>query len=309
LIIAISALRIRDLFIIAMLFGIYSLLTASLFMNLDAVDVAFTEAAVGSGISTILLLATLKVVGRYESAHKKNSIVSLIIVIVTGAVLVYGLQDAPLIGNQESPAHLHVAPSYIEEAYNKTGVPNLVTAVLASYRGFDTLGEVVVVFTAGLSIILLLGASKTDPVKDYGSISDQNIQKIVTKIIIPFILIFALYVQFHGDYGAGGGFQAGVIFSSGIIIYDLVFGNQFAKKIIPSSLLVRLASLGVLLFGITGLLSLLEGKEFLNYSALSEDPIHGQHLGIILIEFGIGLTVFSVISLIYFAFSTRRIAR
>ena len=150
-----------------MLFGIYSLITASLFINLDAVDVAFTEAAVGSGISTILLLASLRIVGRFEKKHNKSFYLPLIIVCATGAALIYGLLDAPLLGEKNSPAQLHIAPVYIEEAPIKTGIPNIVTAVLASYRGFDTLGEVIVVFTAGIAILLLLGTSRPEEIRDY----------------------------------------------------------------------------------------------------------------------------------------------
>jgi multicomponent Na+:H+ antiporter subunit B len=306
-VVAIAALRLRDLFAVVMLFGIYSLLTAAFFMDLDAVDVAFTEAAVGAGVSTILMLAALRLVGRYEKPHKHNPLLPLLVVGATGAALIYGLSDAPLLGDAMSPAQTHVAPRYLSEASKETGVPNVVTAVLASYRGFDTLGETAVVFTAGLAVLLLLGISSPSAIPDFGSEDDQKVQRHVAKTLMPFILLYALYVQFHGDFGAGGGFQAGVIFAAGLVLYDLVLGHLHTRKVIASDLLIRLGALGVLIYGGVGLYSLLAGKPFLDYSALAHDPVHGQHLGILLVELGVGLTVFSIITLIYCAFSARRV--
>lgn len=155
---AIAIIRIRNLFAVIMLFSIYSLLSAGLFVVLDAADVAFTEAAVGAGISTVLMLASLALAKNHEEkcpAHRPW--LPLAVVLVTGGVLVYGTLDIPAFGNPQAPAHVHVAPRYITESMKETGVPNMVTAVLASYRGFDTLGEVTVVFTAGLGVLLLLG--------------------------------------------------------------------------------------------------------------------------------------------------------
>lgn len=155
---AFAIIRIRNLFAVIMLFSIYSLLTAGLFVVMDAADVAFTEAAVGAGISTVLMLATLALTRKHEEkapAHKPW--LPLIVVLITGAALVYGTVDIPAFTDPDAPPHKHVAPRYIEDGYRETGVPNLVTAVLASYRGFDTLGEVTVIFTAGIGVLLLLG--------------------------------------------------------------------------------------------------------------------------------------------------------
>jgi len=158
-VISITVLRIRDVFTAVMLFGIYSLTSASLFMVLDAADVAFTEAAVGAGISTILMLATLSLTGRKEKSlvKRKVAILPLLVVTVTGATLVYGIRDLPPFGAADNPVHVHVAPRYIHQSAEEIDVPNLVTGVLASYRGFDTLGEVVVIFTAGVGVLLLIG--------------------------------------------------------------------------------------------------------------------------------------------------------
>ncbi|MCW8092758.1 DUF4040 domain-containing protein [Alteromonas sp. ASW11-130] len=154
---AVGILFTHQLFAMAMLFGLYSLLVASLFILLDAPDVAFTEAAVGTGIATVLMLATLAATKESkEKPRKKLSKSALTISIFTGALLLYGTTGLPKFGDPEAPIHTQMADRFIQQGQAETGVPNLVTAVLASYRGFDTLGEVTVVFTAGVGVLLLL---------------------------------------------------------------------------------------------------------------------------------------------------------
>ncbi len=128
---------------------------------------------------------------------------------------------------------------------------------------------------------------------------------VVSKFLIPLIIIFALYVQFHGDFGPGGGFQAGVIFSAAIILYAMVFGLDAAENIIPPYLLRILASLGVVIYAGVGVVSLLLGGNYLDYSVLGSTQIAGQHLGILLVELGVGITVSAVMLIIYFAFAGR----
>ncbi len=154
---ALALLRLRNLFAVAMLAGIYSLLSAALFTVLDAVDVAFTEAAVGAGISTILVLGTLALVGHEQKKPTRSSVIPLLVVFVTGSILVYGTLDMPPFGDPGNPAHLHVAPHYLEESEHEIGIPNVVTSVLASYRGYDTMGETAVIFTAMVGVLLLMG--------------------------------------------------------------------------------------------------------------------------------------------------------
>lgn len=131
------------------------------------------------------------------------------------------------------------------------------------------------------------------------------ILRITAKLLIPFIILFALYVQFHGDFGPGGGFQAGVIFSSAFILYTLVYGLETAERIIPIRILKILASLGILIYTGTGVAGLLLGGQFLNYSVLADVPITGQHIGILVIELGVGITVAAVMIMIFFLFSER----
>ena len=160
-VIAVAIIRLRDLFAAVMLMGIFSLLSASLFTVMDAVDVAFTEASVGAGISTLLMLAALALTRRQEDpVHNRPKPLALVVVALTGAALIYGTMDMPRYGDPGAPIHHHVAPRYIERTDDEIGVPNMVTAVLASYRGYDTWGETTVIFTACVGVLLLLGGSE-----------------------------------------------------------------------------------------------------------------------------------------------------
>ncbi|MEP0070602.1 DUF4040 domain-containing protein [Pyruvatibacter sp.] len=155
--VAIQIVRLDHLFVVTMLSGVFSLLTASLFITLDAPDVAFTEAAVGAGISTVLMLGTLALTSQVQKPSKRTQIVPLLVVVATGMALIYSTFDMPVFGDPQAPSHTHVGPYYITQTPEEIDVPNIVTAVLASYRGFDTLGEVVVVFMAGVGVLALLG--------------------------------------------------------------------------------------------------------------------------------------------------------
>lgn len=128
---------------------------------------------------------------------------------------------------------------------------------------------------------------------------------VIAKFVIPLIFLFALYVQFHGDFGPGGGFQAGVIFSAALILYSLVFGLDTAEKIIPAQWLRVLAALGVVIYAGVGVACLLLGGEYLNYTLLGGNQIAGQHLGILLVELGVGITVAAVMLILFFAFAGR----
>ena len=153
-----AIVRLRNLFAVAMLSGIYSLLAASMFVVLDSVDVAFTEASVGAGITTVLFIGTLALTTRREKAPTHKPLLPLLVCLVAGAVLIYGSLDMAPFGDPSAPSHHHVAPYYIAKTVPETEVPNIVTSVLASYRGYDTLGETTVIFTAGIGVILLLGS-------------------------------------------------------------------------------------------------------------------------------------------------------
>jgi len=152
-------IRTHHLFAVVMLSGVFSLLSAGLLVMLDAVDVAFTEAAVGAGVSTVLMLGTLTLTVRREKVSQRTNWLALAVVTITGAALIYGTLDMPLFGDAMAPSMGHVIPEYMEGTKNIFHIPNVVTAVLGSYRGYDTLGETAVVFTAGIGVLLILGGA------------------------------------------------------------------------------------------------------------------------------------------------------
>ena len=153
---SLSVAVIRSLLAVVTLSGAFSLLSALLFVRMDAVDVAFTEAAVGAGISTMLMLGTLALTSRSERSDKKPQIAPLLLAVLAGILLIYGTFDMPYFGAPDTPAQTHVGPDYIERIPKEIDVPNAVTAILASYRGYDTLVEVAVVFTAGSGVLMLM---------------------------------------------------------------------------------------------------------------------------------------------------------
>lgn len=158
LVIAFAIIRMRSLFAVVMLQGVYSLVCAAWFVTLDAVDVAFTEAAVGAGVSTVLMLAAMLLADREsKEVSLRRQIAPIIIVVMTGLALFYAIGDMPLYGDAHSPVNSHVGADYLKLTEKDIHIPNVVTAVLASYRGFDTFGETVVIFAAGLGVLLLLG--------------------------------------------------------------------------------------------------------------------------------------------------------
>jgi multicomponent Na+:H+ antiporter subunit B len=157
-VVALAIARLRSLFAIVMLSGVYSLVSAAWYILVDAVDVGFTEAAVGAGMSTAVLLGAMLLTARTAKPEKPlKRIGPFIVCLVTGVMLIYGSIDLPALGDASSPANAGVGLTYLQINWFDMGVPNVVTSVLASYRGFDTLGETAVVFTAGLAVALLLG--------------------------------------------------------------------------------------------------------------------------------------------------------
>ena len=309
LVTAIAIVRISNLFAVVMLSGVFSLLLAINFFLLDAADVALTEAAVGAGISTVLLLSALAMTAEHEHNPPCNRGIALVVTISITLLIVYATFDRPEFGDPMAPIHQHVAPWYLESTRTAIDIPNVVTAVLGSYRGYDTLGEVFVVLTAGIGVMFLLSAPSTRR-RAAAMIPDEGLRhfqipRIVGRMVIPFILLFALYVQFHGEYSPGGGFQAGAIFAAAIILYALLEGEEQALKVLPRKLLTFLMSAGALLYGGVGVVTMLLGGNFLDYSVLASDPVKGQQWGIIAIELGVGITVAGVLLAIYHAFAAR----
>ena len=154
----IGIVTVRNLFAVVVLTSVYSFLMATVLLVLDAVDVAMTEATVGAGISTVLLLGTLSLTKTDENQPAHSAVLPLFVAVITAAVLVWGMSGLPDFGAADTPIQL-AGPDYLERSLRETGIPNVVTAVLASYRGFDTLGEVVVIFTGGIAVLMLLKRS------------------------------------------------------------------------------------------------------------------------------------------------------
>lgn len=317
--------RMRSLLASILLLGIYSLVSAAWLLVMDAADVAFTEAVVGAGISTIVLLGAILLVRAGPVRHNwRMTIAPALLVVGVGGLLIYAVSGLPEFGDPASPANAHVGRGYMIDTPKEIGVPNMVTAILSSYRGFDTLGETVVVFAAGIGVALMLGfgprsALSAPPV----AAGDHHVVlRVTAKLLIPLIALFAFYVQFHGDLGAGGGFQAGVILAVAPILHALVFGLRATIVAIPVGFVRGVAALGVLVFAGVGVVCIANGGDFLDYDRLFTprveamippgllgDPEHahnwGQHFGILLVEVGVLLTVAATMVTIFYGFAGR----
>lgn len=263
----------------------------------------------------------------------------IVAVVLCGALLIYGTVDFPDWGDPTSPASTHVSPYYIEQAIPDTSVPNIVTAVLADYRGYDTMFETAVVFTAGIACIFLLRTVKRDTPRTklyrhiptgvtiriekggkvpHGSDEFERIDSVWVpydviikngcRLVIPFIQLFALYVIAHGHHSPGGGFQGGVIFGAAIILYALAYDLRTAQARLPIKTSVLLSSTGVLIYAGTGALCILLGADFLNYAALAGlmgvDPITARSHGILIVETGVALAVMAVMVGLYYIISS-----
>jgi multicomponent Na+:H+ antiporter subunit B len=261
-------------------------------------------------------------------------IIGLFIVILTGALLVYATVDFPPWADPQSPASRHVSPHYIEKTMEETSVPNIVTAVLADYRGFDTMFETTVIFGAGVVCFLLLRVLRrerprqrlyrhtltdmTIRIKDTSKIpvdldEFERIDTLWTprdliittmcRLLIPFIQLFALYVIAHGHHSPGGGFQGGVILGASIILLAISQDLRTALKRIPEKINGLLCATGVFMYAGTGALCLLLGLNFLDYSALASifhvDPVTARSHGILIVEIGVGIAVMATMIWIY----------
>ncbi len=307
---AVAIVRAQNLFVAVMLMGIASLLIAANFFLLDAADVALTEAAVGAGISTVLFLGALALTGEQERAPTSKWLLSFAVTLVATLVVIYATFDKPRFGDPQAPVQTHVAPWYLANTPQHIDIPNVVTAVLGSYRAYDTLGEVFVVFTAGIGVLFMLGSgrvrrTRTEETAYNVGLRHHLIPRVVGRLLIPFILLFGLYVQFHGEYGPGGGFQAGAIIAAAIILYALLEGERHALEVLPQKLLLGMMAGGAVLYTGVGLAGVMLGGNFLDYSVLASDAVAGQQLGIILIEAGVGITVTGTLLSIFHAFAAR----
>jgi multicomponent Na+:H+ antiporter subunit B len=317
----------RSLLAAIILMSVYSLVSAIWLVVMDAADVAFTEAVVGAGVSTIILLgAILLTRGEVQKPKLSKLVFPATAAVVSGGLLIYAAMDLPNFGNPASPANAYVGHSYLVSTPGDIGAPNVVTAVLASYRGFDTLGETVVIFAAGIGVAILLGFGEraaTAAPQPLDPSGDHNVVlRVAARLLIPLIALFAFYVQVHGDLGPGGGFQAGVILSVAVILHALVFGLRDTMRSLKPGFVRAVAALGVLVYAGIGVVCLTNGGTFLDYDFFFDrdtetsipsgllgapDAIHhwGQHFGIFFIELGVLLTVAATMITIFYAFAGR----
>jgi len=241
-------------------------------------------------------------------------IIGFIVVISTGLLLLYAESDFPDWADPSSPASVHVSPHYITESVEETSVPNIVTAVLADYRSYDTMFETVVVFAAGIAVYSLLRRSR----KRQNQQEEQPVElphqalivKTVCRLMIPFMQIFALYVIAHGHHSPGGGFQGGVILGASFILLAISHDIQVVIRRFKEKTNLIFIAIGILLYSTVGVAALLFKLNFLDYSYLSFvipvlDSVTARSIGILVVEIGVAVTVMSAMILIYTSLSSR----
>ena len=305
---ALAIVRTENLFVAVMLTSIFSLLMSTNFFILDAADVALTEAAVGAGITTVIFLAALALTTAKEKTNNTGKRLGMIVMGILATLLIYATFGMPGLGDPQAPVHQHLAPWYLENTPVYMDIPNVVTAVLGSFRGYDTLGEVFVVFVACIGVLFILGVkppegSEYNP--EASGLRHHLIPQVAGRLLIPFIVLFGLYVQFHGEYSPGGGFQAGALIAAGVILYALLEGEAAALRAVPQSVLMGLVISGACLYGAVGVACMLLGGNFLDYSVLLSNSKYGQQMGMLLIEAGVGMTVSGALLTIFHAFAAR----
>ena len=311
---AFATIMVKDLLSAAIIFGAYSFLMCLLWTEMGAVDVAFTEASVGAGVSTVLFFAAVHQTSRKVKPRKSGrafaKIIGLLAALLTGMVLVIAEADFPGFADQFSPASLHLSPYYITQTLHDTNVPNIVTSVLADYRGFDTMFETAVIFTAGLAVIAILRRYKRDDRCDLPEpyvISTgypDTIIRFVARQLVPFIQLFALYVVAHGHHSPGGGFQGGVILGASFILLAVSYDSRIIIGRMSERWNVLLGNIGVLIYAGIGFLCLLLGANFLDYSILSKvlpatDTVMARSHGMLGIEIGVAIAVMAIVISIY----------
>lgn len=242
-------------------------------------------------------------------------VVALIAVIVTGALLLFASSDFPDFGDGNSPANAnHVSRHYITKTYEETSVPNIVTAVLADYRGYDTLFETVVIFTAGIAIIAILRDRSGAGNDSSGTRNKADAPDIIIvstcRMLIPVIQLFALYVVAHGHHSPGGGFQGGVIFGASLILLAIAANLGTALERLPERRMMNLAAAGVVIYAGFGVACLLLGRNFLDYGVLEKvipgtDEVGARSHSMLGVEVGVAFTVTTIMFAIYANLSTR----
>ncbi|MBL4903854.1 MAG: sodium:proton antiporter [Desulfocapsa sp.] len=232
--------------------------------------------------------------------------IALLVCVALGAVLLVATSDLPDWGDPQSPASVHLSRYYIENSMEQTSVPNFVTAVLADYRGYDTMFETAVIFCAGITVLTILRRShrrKKKDVKPRPSRSDQDIiLQSAARLIVPMMQLFALYVLAHGHHSPGGGFQGGAIAGASFILLAISYDLKMVLNQIKERVIMFFSGLGVFIYAGIGIICLFLGGNFLDYSRLSKilpaTEVEARSHGMLGIEIGVFITVtFIIISL------------
>lgn len=229
--------------------------------------------------------------------------VAAIIAIIMGGFLVLTIGDLPAWGDAYAPANNHVSRYYLEHAKYDTKVPNVVTAVLADYRAFDTMMETAVVFVAMMAIMSLIRNVRKSEDPNKKDTPPSIITKVSARIMVPFMQLFALYVVAHGHYSPGGGFQGGVILGASVILLAMSFDLPESLKKFNEKTAILFGAVGVLIFAGWGLICLLLGSNFLDYSVtapllLSSEVMARSH-SMLIVEIGVAMTVMAGMYIIY----------
>ena len=260
---------------------------------------------------------------------------AIVVVLLFGGLQFYSALDFPPWGDPQAPASTHVSPRYIEQTMEETSVPNIVTAVLADYRGYDTMFETIVIFSAGVACLLLLRVYRREEdqtrlyrhlptgitlrisgervipeeSKDFERIDLTWVPydlavKTTCRMIVPFSQIFALYVIAHGHHSPGGGFQGGVILGASFILYAISHNLRLSLMRMSERLAAFFCGLGVFIYAGTGLICSFYGANYLDYAALSQllgvDPVTARSHGILMVEIGVGISVMAVMVHLYY---------
>ncbi len=293
-VIVVYFIKSNNSLVVTLLSSTFSLFTVIMYLVLDAPDVAMTEAAIGVLVSIFSIYAIRAIyTAPYEFTESFNPLL-FVALLLFAALLIYASLDLPKFGSPFAISQQKTANYYIENTPSEINIPSIVAAILASYRAYDTLLETLVVLIGGLSVLLITEQS---------SPTQENTDLLITKLtrfIFPVIIIFALYLQVHGEISPGGGFQAGAIIAMAFILYAMAFGDKALLRIISLKKLKNIAVSGVGIYFITGLYGILSGLEFLNYNAFSSNKELSQKIGIVIIELGVGITVSATMLLIYF---------
>jgi multicomponent Na+:H+ antiporter subunit B len=307
---AMAAIALKDMMSAAITFGAYSFLMCLLWTEMGAVDVAFTEAAVGAGVSTVLFIAAVhqsrRRLGRRREGRIFYKILGLSAAGVIGAILLWAESDFPGWAGPDIPTSRHLSPYYITQTLEDTAVPNIVTAVLADYRGFDTMFETAVIFVAGIAVAMVLRRRCRDKAcRNQNDAARQSpIIQTICRLLAPFMQLFALYVIAHGHHSPGGGFQGGVILGASFILLALAYDLDFLLKRMSEKWMLLLANFGVLLYAGIGALAMLLGANFLDYSILSRilpatSPVMARSHAMLGVEIGVAFTVMAIMVLLY----------